>query len=137
MIFCVKSKRLAGTDYHEVYTNAVRCYKQAKAKSKRRPYIRSAYFKGSKIFLELFWQHLKQKQRRDRMRRIKYLPCALELMQHSKFDPISRQNPNRTSEILHRFEGVTSDKYLFFVQIKEDKRTGQKWFISVFPKEDK
>lgn len=136
-IYRAKTKKLSGTDYHEVYTKAVYFYKHAKAKSKRRPYIRSAYFKGNKIFLELFWQHLKQKQRRDRIRRIKYLSCAFELMRYSKLDPISRQNPNRTSELLHRFAGMTPDQDLFFVQIKEDKKTGQKWFMSVFPSGDK
>ena len=46
---------------------------------------------------------------------------------------MSKENPNRRSEIVHRFAGITAEKDLFFVQIKEEKRTGQKWLMSVFP----
>ena len=37
--------------------------------------------------------------------------------------------------MLHRFAGITADNHLFYVQIKEDKRKGQKWLISVFPED--
>ena len=37
------------------------------------------------------------------------------------------------TEILHRFKGITPEGEEFFVQIKENKRNGQKYFISVFP----
>lgn len=67
------------------------------------------------------------------MRRLKYFPCAIELIQKSRFEPESKENPNKRTEILHRFTGVTKENDIFFVQIKEDKRTGQKWLISVFP----
>lgn len=67
------------------------------------------------------------------MRRLKYFSAALELIQHSRFEPKSKENPNKPGEILHRFAGSTKGKELFFVQIKEDKQTGQKYFISVFP----
>jgi hypothetical protein len=42
-------------------------------------------------------------------------------------------NPNKRSEILHRFSGTTTHGEIFFVQIKEDLKKGQKHFISVFP----
>lgn len=131
-----KNKRLSGTRYTDVYDAAHGLYSKIKRKSKRRPYVRSAYFKKDKIFLELFWRHLDQKNWRDRARRMRYLPCAIELIENSHFNPESKDNPNNVSETLHRFRGITRDKYNFFVQIKEGKRTGQKWLISVFPKED-
>jgi hypothetical protein len=59
------------------------------------------------------------------------------LIKNSKFEPITKENPNKPSEILHRFAGVTKDNDLFFVHIKEDKRSGQKWLMSVFPAGDK
>ena len=34
--------------------------------------------------------------------------------------------------MLHRFYGVTKDGVYFCVQVKEDKRTGRKDFMSVF-----
>jgi len=44
-------------------------------------------------------------------------------------------SPNKMSEILHRFAGITKDGDNFFVQIKENKKNGQKWLVSVFPNE--
>jgi len=67
------------------------------------------------------------------MRRMKFFGCALELIKNSRFEPTSKENPNKPTEILHRFAGVTKNNDLFFVQIKEDKRTSEKWLVSVFP----
>jgi len=128
-----RAEKLTGTDYHEVYVKAFALYKQIKSKSKRRPYVRSHYFKNSKVFLELFWHHLDQKKWPDRFRRMKYFPCALELIQKSRIKPASKLNPNKSSEILYRFIGMTPDHSLFLVQIKENIRKDQKWFMSVFP----
>jgi len=128
-----KLKKLSGTDYKEIYHRAFSVYKQIKSRSKRKPYVRSVYFNKEKVFLDYFWQHMWQKNWRDRDRRLKYYPCAIDLIRNSKVEPISKQNPNRPTEILHRFAGLTRDKELFFVQIKEDKKTSQKYFLSVFP----
>jgi len=110
-----KSKRLTGTNYGEVHRKTFNLFTQIKKKSKRRVYIRSTYFKKDKIFLSLFWHHLMEKHHKDRLRRLKYFYCAIELIRES------------------RFAGVTADNELFYVQIKENKRNGQKYFISVFP----
>lgn len=67
------------------------------------------------------------------MRRLKFFAAAIELIQHSHFEPKSKENPNKPNEILHRFAGSTKEKELFFIQIKEDKKTGQKYLISIFP----
>lgn len=132
-----KIKKLSGTDFREVHEQALVVYSRIKRRTKRRPYVRSAYFNKDKIFLELFWLHLFDKANwRDRARRLKYFPSAIELIQNTRFDPISKENPNKRNEILHRFAGLTKDKELFFVQIKLEKRNGKKWLMSVFP-EDK
>ncbi len=129
-----KSGKLPGTNYREVRRKAFAIYQEIKRKSKRKPYIRSAYFKKDKIFLDLFWSHLFEKRNfADLMRRIKLYPCAIELIQKSKFEPTSKENPNKKSEILHRFTGQISDGTVFRVQIKEQKPTGKKWLISIFP----
>lgn len=130
-----KVERLRGTDYHEVYGKANSYYKKVKAPTKRKPYIRSAFFNKDKIFLDYFWDHLRQKNWRDRVRRLRYFPCAIDLLKNSKFTPATKQNPNKKNELLHRFGGVTADNEIFFVQVKEDKKTDQKYFISVFPEE--
>jgi len=127
-------KKFSGSDYREVHSQAFGLYKEIKRKTKRRPYIRSAYFNKDKIFLETFWHHLYEKENfKDKIRRMKYLPCAIKLIQKSKVEPSSKENPNKRREILHRFAGATKDKEIFFVQIREDKKTGQRWLMSVFP----
>lgn len=134
-VYQTKVKRLAGTDYREIHSKALVIYKQIKNKTKRKPYIRSSYFKSDKIFLDYFWRHLWEKNWRDRVRRLKYYPCALDLIKNSKAEPVSKQNPNKPTEILHRFAGLTRDKELFFIQIKEDKKTNQKFLMSIFPEQ--
>lgn len=130
----VKSSPLHGTDFHEIRRQAFGLYDEIKHKSKRRPYVRSAFFNKEKIFLDIYWQHLyDQRNWHDRMRRLRFYPCAIELIQKSRFEPTSKENPNRRSEIFHRFMGITKNQDVFYVQIKEDKNSRQKFFMSVFP----
>lgn len=131
-----KSKKLSGTRWAEVSKKAISLYKQITSGTKRRPYIKSAYFKKDKIFLTLFWSHLHEKKNlKDKTRRVKYFPCCIELIKNSTLEPTSKENPNNDGEIVHRFAGLSSDNELFFVQIKETKRTGAKWLMSIFPPE--
>ncbi|MFH1089359.1 MAG: hypothetical protein V1716_02965 [Candidatus Uhrbacteria bacterium] len=133
-IFQTKTNKLSGTNFKEIYKTAFSFYQKLKQKTKRRPYIRSAYFNKEKVFLEFFWHHLHEKLNyRDKTRRVKYFSCAIELIQNSKLNPGSKENVNRRSEIFHRFAGRSKNGDLFFVQIKEDKRTNQKWLVSIFP----
>ena len=135
-VYQTKSSKLSGSDFHEVRKQAEAIYARIRNRTKRRPYIRSVYFKKDKIFLALFWQHLFDKENwKDRVRRLKYFPPALELIRYTKIDPTSKENPNKSGEILHRFIGQTCDKENFIVQIKEEKRNSQKYLISVYPKQ--
>lgn len=59
--YSTKVKPFSGTDYHELISKALLLYKKIKKYTKRKPYIRSAYFKKDKIFIDYFWSHLKQK----------------------------------------------------------------------------
>ena len=135
-LYQTKSNKLPGTNFSEVCKVAYDLYRDIKRKTKRRAYVRSAYFNKEKIFLELFWSHLHEKlNHRDKLRRVKYFPCALELIRHSICIPESKENVDRRSDILHRFRGKTKNGEIFFVQIKEDKRNNQKWLMSIFPLE--
>lgn len=131
--FKTKSRPLSGTSYAEVYPQGLALYKQIASKTKRRPYVRSVYFNKEKVFLDYFWQHIREKNLSDKIRRLKYYPCALELIRYSHVQPVSKVNPNKRSEILHRFSGTTTSGAIFFVQIKEDLKKNHKHFISVFP----
>ncbi len=132
-----KNKRISGTKYREVYDSAFYEYKKIKKQSKRRPYIRSSYFAKQKIFIDLFKTHLHQKNWRDRARRARFFPATIELLRNTKIPPISKENPNKKHEILHRFKGKTNEGHIFYVQVREDKRTGNKSLFSVFPEQKK
>ncbi len=135
-IYITKINKLAGTNFKEVHKKALYIYNQIRKKSKRRPYIKSSYFSNNKVFLAIFWGHLYEKKNfSEVLKRIKFYPCALDLIQNSRFKPDSKVNPNKINEILHRFYGMTRMKELFCVQIKENIKTGQKNLISIFPKD--
>ena len=132
-IYQTKKYKISGTSFKEVFKNAEIVYKEIKSKSKRTPYIRSKYFNKEKVFLALFWQHLFQKQEKDRVRRLKFYDCALDLIKNSSSNPESRENFQKKNELLHRFYGITKNKEKFVVQIKENKRTKRKDLISMYP----
>ena len=133
-VYQTKQKLIPGSDYGEVYPVALATYKEIKKRTKRKPYVRSAYFQKQKIFLDYFWEHLHQKNSRDRVRRLKFYLCALDLIKNSKYQPHSLDNINKRSVMLYRFYGITKEGVEFSVQIMADKRNGKKYFISVFPK---
>lgn len=137
-VFKVKAPVIKVKGYLEVHRLARNHYEKIKLKSKRIPYVRSAYFEKEKIFLNLFWNHLYEKKNfRDKIRRLRFFLCALELIEKSKNSPNSRINPLKSNEILHRFVGLTEENVLFAVQIKESKNTKKKYLISIFPFQQK
>ena len=131
--FPVKAEVLSGSSDTEVIKKAQAYFRIIKRRSKRQTYIRSAYFGKQKIFFTYFWKHLYQKPPKERRRRLQFLPCAIELIQKCKNEPYSMINTGKKVEILHRFAGITKDKKVFFVQIKENRKTDRKEFMSVFP----
>lgn len=133
-IYKTNKSKFAGTDFREVNRQALSLYALLKKRTKRRTYVRSQYFKKDKIFIDLFWHHLFEKSNwQDRTRRIKYFACGIDLILHSHYEPKTKENPNKPSELLHRFYGMTPEHELFYVQIKEDKQKGQKFLLSIFP----
>ena len=135
ILYKTKIKKFGGTSYKEIIKKARASFHLVEKRTKRKAYLRSAYFKKEKIFLNLFWIHLSQKSPRDRMRRLRFFGCAIDLIENSKNKPTSKPNPNNKNELLHRFGGVTRAGELFYVQIKENNKNKRKDFISVFPEE--
>ena len=117
-----KSKKLSGTSYGEVMRNAFAVYDEIKKKSKRRPYIRSTYFKKDKIFFDYFREHLFQKHPKERARRLKYFKAACELVRNSKLGPIEKIESFEKKEILYRFSGLTVEKDLFLCPNKRRQK---------------
>jgi hypothetical protein len=130
--FHSKYAKLSGSDYSEVYSKARAIYDGLKSKTKRQPYIRSTYFK-SKVFLEMFWIHNAQKYRGERMRRLRYYRCAIDLLQNSHIAPDEKLNPNGNHEKVFRFYGRAKSGDEFWVQVKEDKKTKGKYMMSIVP----
>lgn len=132
-IYKTRARKIPGTNVSEVKKVAFEIFKRVRRKSKRTPYVRSAYFKKEKIFLNLFWHHVFEKQWGDRKRRLQYFEAAIELIQNSRIDPKIQMDPNSKSDLLYRFQGITKDNFTFCVQIKKDGGSGKKQLISVFP----
>ncbi|HBA36605.1 TPA: hypothetical protein DCZ15_01890 [Candidatus Falkowbacteria bacterium] len=134
-IFYSKYKSLPGTSYREIKHCVDVSFTKIKRRTRRRPYLRSAYFHGEKIFFEYFWAHLRQKNYKDQIRRLKFFRASLELLQYSCHIAETSINRHNTTDKLYRFQGKTADSRLFIVQVKENKKTGQKFFMSCFPRE--
>ncbi|HEY4480074.1 MAG TPA: hypothetical protein VJB58_01220 [Candidatus Paceibacterota bacterium] len=131
-IFRSKFNQIAGSNFSEVSRKANSIFKQIKSKSKRRPYVRSAYFNKDKVFISQFLSHTFEKNWRDATRRLKLFECAIDLIKNNHTNPVSKDDSNDTQFILHRFSGLTKQRELFYVQIKENKKTGEKIFLSAF-----
>jgi len=125
--------RITGDNYREIERVARKAHNQIARLSKRQPYIRSKYFKKSKIFIKPFWEHLAQKHITDRKRRLRFYNHAIELLRNTTCAPSSKQNPADKNEILHRFHGITSDGEKYAVQVKYNVQSGWHTFMSVFP----
>ena len=124
---------LPGTNLAEVTKQAHRILHDLERRTRRKPYVRSAYFGKRKIFFDYFWNHVQQKIAPERYRRFKLLPSAIDLIRYSRNQPTSLPNPHKRTERLHRFLGVTREGHLFAVQIKENLRSGRLYFMSCFP----
>lgn len=131
--FRVKTLPECSSDYRTIYRAAMIRYRAIASRTKRRPYVRSAYFGKEKIFLTLFWQHLHDKNWRDRKARLRFYHCAIELLQETRHAPITKPNVDNASELLHRFGGITKYGEIFYVQIKENISNKQKYLVSIFP----
>lgn len=127
-----KLGRLPGTSYKEVFKQARSVFDKIKKKTKRKPYVRSAYFNKQKIFFDFFWVHNAQKSPIDRYRRLRFFEAAIEVLRKSRNTPDSVESRHNPSEILHRFGGETVKGDKFYVQVKEYKRTGRKQLMSMF-----
>ncbi len=132
-LYKTNRQKLSGTSFSEIEHEAIKIFKSIKARTRRTPYIRSKYFKKEKVFLNLFWSHIYQKKQKDRVRRLKFYDCAIDLIKNSATDPVSRENFLQNNELLHRFYGITKYNEIFIVQIKENKRTRRKDLISIYP----
>lgn len=137
MIYHSKYDLLPGSSYDEVVKYARKEFGTIRKLTKRQPYIRSKYFRGDKIFVTIFWDHLMQKFRKDRMKRLRFYKAAIDLLRNSTMAPDTIFSKSDKDTMLHRFYGKTHEGVEFCVQVKEDKRTNRKDFMSVFDKKSR
>lgn len=133
-IYRSKVGRLAGSSYGELMKNARLIYHEIEKRTNRTTYVKSdrhSYFKGQKIFLNIYFVHLDQKSRIDRKRRLRFFNAGLDLLRHNTYAPIEKPNPNKRGEQLMRFAGITPDNELFYVQVRKNKR-GNHFYMSAF-----
>lgn len=133
-VFQSKYGLITGSSYNEVAPLARKEHNTIKKMTRRQPYVRSTYFNKDKVFINLFWEHLAQKHRGQRTARLKYYSCAIDLIRHTRITPDPIFSYTDMNVILHKFSGKTIEGNAFYVQIKQNKRTGRKDFVSVFPK---
>lgn len=131
--YLTKIPKLHATDLREATRKARRIFHDIEKQSRRKVYIRSGYFNKEKVFFDFFWEHLNQKPRAERLKRLIYFPCAIDVIRHSRRAPIISLNRHKKSEILYRFDAQTKEGETFYVQIKEIPSTRVKYFMSVFP----
>lgn len=133
-----KYRKLSGSSLEELVKLTRREYHTIQKRTPRRvPYVRSKYFTKDKIFISNFWDHLNQKSPKERVRRLKFYSCAIDLLRNSSFAPDTIFKSDDLNSALHRFYGQTQNGEYFCVQVKENKRTNRKDFISVFPSRKK
>ena len=129
-----KYNQIKGSSHVQVMREArYEYHKIQKRTPRRQAYVRSAYFKKDKVFINQFWDHLRQKSPGDQVRRLKLYLCAIDLIRNSKVSPDTIYTYLDMNTALHRFHGIANDGKRFEVQVKEDKRTNRKDFMSVFP----
>lgn len=132
MVYHSKYGLLPGSSYDEVIARARKEFNTIRKLTKRQPYVRSKYFRGDKIFMTIFWDHLMQKHPKERRKRLKFYRAAIDLLRNSTTTPDTIFSEAEKDTMLHRFYGRTKDGKEYCVQVKNDKRSGRKDFMSVF-----
>jgi hypothetical protein len=134
LTYYCKGGVLPGTQYAELNRAARKIFHNIEKQTKRQPYVRSPYFNKDKIFIKSFWDHLATKGMRDKARRLKFYPCALELIGNNKL--VSPENIYEDAkEAVYRFSAISGDGRKFSVQIRHDLKSDHKYFTSTFPEQ--
>ncbi len=133
-VYKSKYNPISGTSHAEVIRIARYEYHRIqKLTPRRQANVKSHYFRKDKVFINQFWEHLKQKHPGDQLRRAKLFPCAIDLIRNTTTNPETIYSRTDAGIELHRFYGQANNGVYFVVQIRENKRNKRKDFMSVFP----
>lgn len=128
----VKAPLIKGNSYSQIRNLSLQYYREIAHRTKRLPYIKSTYFGKRKIFLHHFWQHLFEKNPKDRMRRLRFFLCGIELIQTTQYQPEVITSKASNKETWYRFFGEALNEEKFVVQVKQTKKQ-QLFLMSIFP----
>lgn len=88
IVYRSKYSQLRGTSYAEVISVARAEYHTVQKRTPRRiPYVKSKYYTKDKVFINTFWDHLNQKSKTGRVRRLKLYACGLDLLRSTTITP--------------------------------------------------
>ncbi len=135
-IYQSKAPTLPGSSYDEAISLVRKEHKKIESLTKRQPYVRSMYFNKDKIFISCFLTHIMQIGRKRRTTRLTLYNAAIDLLRNSRHEPETLLKGDLPNAILYRFYGVTKNGVHFCVQVKQDKRSGRKDFMSAYPRKD-
>ena|SRR5579875_1662321 len=133
-VYISKYSQIPSSSHAAVFRIARDEYRKIQKRTPRRQaHVKSQYFRKDKVFINQFWEHLVQKRIGDQVRRTRLLVCAIDLIRHTTIAPDTIYKDDNKDIELHRFYGRSKDGLEFCVQIRENKRSKRKDFMSVFP----
>jgi hypothetical protein len=130
--FQSKYNEMAGTSYCELINKAHAIVNALNPNHRRKENVHCGYYSGEKIFFEYFWQHQSNKPPADKMRRIRFFQCAVDLLQNTTYAPNIEPSGKNSSELWLSFYGKTKSGVKFVVHLKSNQR-GNKYLMSIFP----
>jgi hypothetical protein len=131
--FKIKTRPIAGTDLKEVTKKTMLVFHDIEKRTRRRPAVRCKALKNARVFIGEYLTHQSQKMRIDKLRRFKFFPCAIDLIENTNERPTFKVL--KTGETLYRLHGIAGNGQKFIVQISENPKTGNKRLMSCFPKD--
>jgi hypothetical protein len=131
--FKIKTRPIPGTNLKEVTKKMMLAFHDIEKRTKRRPSIKCKVLGNDKIFIGEYIAHQGQKMRIDKLRRLKFFPCAIDLIKNTTEKPTEKVL--RSGEVLYRLYGIAGNGQKFIVQISQNPKTGNKRLMSSFPKD--
>jgi len=109
-VYTSKYSRLPGSSYAEALSHARQEYNVIAHSTKRQPYVKSKYFNGNKVFLNVFWDHVMQKRLKERTRRLRFYRAALDRLAAGS-DGFRAADFDRLTEIAPRPLGIGTYRF--------------------------
>jgi hypothetical protein len=131
--FKIKTRPITGTNLKEVTKKSMSIFHDIEKQTRRRPSVKCQVLGGNKVFIGEYLAHQNQKMRLDKLRRLKFFPCAIDLIENTTEKPTEKTL--RSGETLYRLYGIAGNGQRFVVQISKNPKTDNRRLMSSFPKD--